>query len=214
MKMAELARRADVPVATIKFYLREGLLTRGSPRARNQADYSDAHVERLRLIRVMTEVGGFSLGSVKEVVIAVGDERRSLHEVLGAAHHALSPAARRGDRVAPAPGERRAIDDFMAELGWEVAADAPARDELAAALAALRGLGRDVGPQVFLPYAQAAYHIAEREVGTVTGRSSRDDAVAAMVIGTVVFERVLVALRRLAQEHHSAIAGQPCGNRE
>lgn len=38
----------------------------------------------------------------------------------------------------------------------------------------------------------------------MTGSRSRIAAIESLVVGTVVFEAVLVALRRLAQEHHSA----------
>jgi hypothetical protein len=45
--------------------------------------------------------------------------------------------------------------------------------------------------------------IAANELAYVAGMESREAAVEATVVGTVVFERAMVALRRLAQEHHS-----------
>jgi hypothetical protein len=45
--------------------------------------------------------------------------------------------------------------------------------------------------------------IARNELAYVAGMESREAAIEATVIGTVVFERAMVALRRLAQEHHS-----------
>jgi hypothetical protein len=63
---------------------------------------------------------------------------------------------------------------------------------------------------VFAPYAEAAFRLAEREIEYVAARAdpgaerARAEAVEDVIIGTVVFEVALVALRRLAQEHHSA----------
>ncbi|HET9416682.1 MAG TPA: hypothetical protein VFP30_04000 [Candidatus Limnocylindria bacterium] len=70
-------------------------------------------------------------------------------------------------------------------------------------MAALRGLGGDVGPEVFECYAQHASELAEAEIDCVAEAPRAETAVETTVIGTVVFERALVALRRLAQEHHS-----------
>jgi len=46
-----------VSTATIKYYLREGLLRPGEAVGATQASYDEGHVERLRLIRVLREVG-------------------------------------------------------------------------------------------------------------------------------------------------------------
>jgi DNA-binding transcriptional MerR regulator len=202
LRISELARATGVPVATIKYYLREGLLPPGTPTAPNQADYDDGHVHRLRLVRVLLEVGGLGIARARTVLTALDDRTRSMHEVLGVAHYALGPD---GDDDSPtASGERAEIDRFLDGLGWRVSAAAPGRNELAGALAALRRLGWDVTPDVFDPYAAAAEAIAAREVAAVSGESSRAATVERVVVGTVVFEKALTALRRMAQEHHSA----------
>jgi hypothetical protein len=54
------------------------------------------------------------------------------------------------------------------------------------------------------PYAHLADRLAERELGTISTNAPRDRTVEAVVIGTVVFETALVALRRLAEAHYSA----------
>jgi len=58
LKMAELAERSGVSAATIKHYLREGLLA-GGPEvrrtSRNMAYYPPEYVERIQLIRRMQE---------------------------------------------------------------------------------------------------------------------------------------------------------------
>ncbi len=201
MRVSDLSRHSGIPIPTIKFYLREGVLPAGSPTARNQATYGEAHVRRLRLIRVLADVGGLSLSAVRRVVEALGDEGLPLHEVLGVAHRALEKPVPSGDPGLDAV--RREVDAWIEARGWEVTADAPARDALASTLVALRSLGWQVGPRVFDRYAGHMDEIARHELAYVAGMESREAAIEATVIGTVVFERAMVALRRLAQEHHS-----------
>lgn len=205
MRISELGRRGGVPVPTVKFYLREGLLPPGEATARNQADYGEEHLRRLRLVRALLEVGGLPLASVREVLAAVDDGTTPLHQVFGRAHHALGPRTG-GAAVEDVLQARRDIDAFLATRGWHVHRDAPARRALADALVALRRLGRDVDAEVFAPYAVLAESLAEREVAHIGEQGgARADLVESMVVGTVVFEAALVALRRLAQEHHSAL---------
>lgn len=208
MRIAELSRRGGVPVPTAKYYLREGLLPPGEATARNQADYGEEHLRRLRLVRALLEVGGLSLSEVRAVLAAVDDEETSTHDALGRVHHALGPAdpGRPPDDVARARAE---VDAFLVDRTWRVSPEAPARRALADALVALRRLGHDADVAVFTPYADLAAALAEREIGGLhqVGQqaSTRADLVESVVVGTVVFEAALVALRRLAQEHFSAL---------
>ena len=201
MRISDLSRESGVPIPTIKFYLREGLLPAGDRTARNQAAYRTAHVRRLHLIRVLVDVGGLSLQAVRRVLSALERDGAPLHEVLAEAHTGLShetPDADPGVRAA-----RAETDAWLAGLGWVLSENSPARNDLAEALVALRALGWEVGPDVFARYATHASALAEAEIAYVATALRPDTAVETTVIGTVVFERVLVALRRLAQEHHS-----------
>jgi hypothetical protein len=140
---------------------------------------------------------------VRAVLQATDDQALGTHELLGRVHHALGPHLD-GE---PSPDEVRAMaemDRFLGELGWRVSPHAPARQALARALATLWRMSRDADATVFEPYAHAAGELAAREVATVAPTASRPEAVEGAVVGTVVFEAALVALRRLAQEHHSA----------
>ena len=205
MRVSELSARSGRSIPTIKYYLREGLLPPGRRTAANQADYGDDHLHRLRLVTTLVEVGNLPVATVRTVLAAVDDEARSMHEVLGAAHHGL---ALRGAEPEPsgAIGEAEAdVDRFLERLGWSVATGSPGKRVLAGALASLRGLGWHVGADVFSRYAAVADELAEWELGRTPAGASRSRTVEAVVVGTVVFEVALVALRRLAQERHSAI---------
>lgn len=201
MRISELSRSSGVPIPTIKFYLRERLLDPGHRTASNQAIYHAGHVRRLRLIHVLQEVGGMSLTGVRRVLDALVRHDAPLHETLAVAHTALGHEPASTD---PALASARAeTDAWLDTLEWTLGPDSPARGDLAAALHALRQLGWLVGPSVFDRYARHADAIAEAEIAYVASAEDRQEAVEATVIGTVVFERALVALRRLAQEHHS-----------
>lgn len=205
VRMAELADRSGVPVATIKYYRREGLLPAGEATAPNQAEYGEAHVERLRLLRVLREVADVPVAGLRRVVEAIEDPDRPLHAVVGAAHRALDPV----DDPPDADARARA-DAVIARAGWEVDATAPARQTLGRALAALADLGVGTDAQVVDRYVRAADAIAREEVAATVGSAagtSRDALVRGVVAGTVLYEQVLMALRRLAQEHHSARRG-------
>lgn len=208
MRISELSRAGGVPIPTLKFYLREGLLPLGTHTAPNQAEYTDVHLKRLRLIRALTEIGGLKLRAVRAVLHAVEEERLSTHDLLGVAHHALGPESGREPTPPDVAQARADVDRFLDGLGWRVSPQAPGRWELARALATLRRFRPSADAQVFEPYARAAEQVAAREVASVPA-GPRGEAVEVAVVGTVVFESALVALRRLAQEHHSALRFAP-----
>jgi DNA-binding transcriptional MerR regulator len=199
MQISELSRASRVPLPTLKFYLREGLLPPGNAIAINRAQYGDAHFRRLHLIRALTEIGRLPLKTVRAVIRAIEDQELPLHDLLGIAHWALEPEA-----PVDVDPMRDAVDALVDGLGWEVDNQAPARRTLGQALATLRDLGHDVSLATLRRYAVAADSLAADEVATVPAHASRSDAVERAVVGTVLYETVLTALRRMAQEHRSA----------
>lgn len=199
MRISELATRAGVPVATVKYYLREGLLPPGEATSATQAVYDERHVERLKLVRVLREVGRVPVANLAAVLAAVDDPDLALQDVLATAHHALMPI---GDGQAEAP-DRATAAAFVAARGWRVSPDAPALVGLASALSALARVRGPVSGDVLACYGDAAETIAQMEIATLEPTEGIAALVADVAIGTVVFEQVLIALRRLAQEHFS-----------
>jgi DNA-binding transcriptional MerR regulator len=208
VRISDLSQQTGLSVATIKYYLREGLLPAGTPTARNQAVYGDAHIRRLRLIRTLREVGGLEIERIRGVIDAIEDQGLSRHGLFGVVERALSSARSSAEPGTDRSPARLEVDRFVDELGWQVRPDAAARDELAGALAGLRGLGREDGTESFRPYADAADRMAAWEVRTIPVSEPPSVAVERMVVGTLVFGVVFDALRRLAHEHHSAVGEQ------
>jgi DNA-binding transcriptional MerR regulator len=207
MRISQLSAASRVPIPTIKYYLREGLLPPGEQTSATRAEYGERHVRRLRLIRALLEVGRLPIASIHKVIAAVDDENLSMHHVLGTAHHAVAPAVELHTGDEAWTHARAVADDLIGDLGWQVNPDAPARDELAQTILTLDQLGMPATDETLRHYAEtAAGLVTEREIGTIPIDGPREAAVEALVIGTVVYGRILDVMRRLAQESASARA--------
>ena len=68
LRMGELAEASGVPAATIKHYLREGLLPEPVKTSRNMAYYPPEFVERIRLIKQLQEERFMPLRAIKSVL--------------------------------------------------------------------------------------------------------------------------------------------------
>jgi DNA-binding transcriptional MerR regulator len=167
MRISELSSHTEIPVATIKFYLRENLLHEGVRTAATQAQYDQSHVARLRLIRALLGPGGLSVAAAHQVIQAIEEPPASIHELLGVAAGAVA-----GPNLEDA---LRALDEADFKLP-EGALD----------------LFQDHMRQ-----------IAEFEIDNVPTESPAA-AVRYVVLGTVLLEPVILALRRAAEEEASA----------
>ena len=92
MRISELAAVSEVPVATIKYYLREGLLPVADKRSERLAEYDERHVRRLRLIKLLREVGNIPIEGLRRLVEASERTDVPIHDLFAAAAVALSPA--------------------------------------------------------------------------------------------------------------------------
>ncbi|MEW2358197.1 MerR family transcriptional regulator [Spirillospora sp. NPDC029432] len=199
MQISELSDRSGLTVQTIKFYIREGLLPRGTAAGATRAEYGAGHLERLRLIRALREVGDLPVAAIRRILAAVEDGGAGPHELLGAAQHAIGPHV----AVPDDPHWRAAredVDALVRELGWQVSPHAPARDLLARTFVALRRLGFPITLTDLRPYVRAAADMAEHEVGRVARDGPGTRSVHALLVSTLLYEQVLTALHRLAQE--------------
>ena len=90
MRISELSSQTGIPVATIKFYLRERLLQEGARTSATQAQYDESHVARLRLIRALLGSGGLSVAAAHQMIRAIEEPPPSVHELLGVAARAVA----------------------------------------------------------------------------------------------------------------------------
>lgn len=195
MWLSELSERSGVPIPTIKYYRREGLLPPGDPVGATRSRYDASHLDRLRLVRALVDVAGMPIARVREVLAVVDDDTVPLATAMGAAHRQLSPEP----DPAPTEDSTRRVAALLRSRRWRVEPDGRHALALAAALDAMDAAGTPLGDATLRTYADAAESVARADVAS-TGALGREGAVERAVTGTVLGERVLVALRRLAHE--------------
>ncbi|HUC00807.1 MAG TPA: MerR family transcriptional regulator [Solirubrobacterales bacterium] len=119
LRIGELAEASDVPVPTIKHYLREGLLPEPVKTSRNMAYYPPEFVDRIRLIKRLQEERFMPLKAIKTVL----DEDTERAEALLELEDRILDRALVGERArTPAAEVRKRYDipkevlDRLAEL--------------------------------------------------------------------------------------------------
>jgi DNA-binding transcriptional MerR regulator len=168
MRINELAEQSGVPAATIKYYVREGLLPGGERAGYNQVSYDESHLHRIRLLRALIGLGGIPVAVVKRVVAAVEDPERTVHSTLGEAQRAVAASS---------------VDEVLAT------ADELGHADLADLLSA---------------YRDTAAQLAELELKWLERAGDDLDALTERaVIGTVLGDALLAAVRREAQKQAS-----------
>jgi DNA-binding transcriptional MerR regulator len=204
MRIAELSRQSGVPIPTIKYYLREGLLPAGERTSRNQVQYADSHLRRLALVRALVEVGGLSIAAARDILTRMDSPGASAMDTLGKAQYAMTPRRDHAEdelwQLASAE-----VAELAARRGWQVRPTNPAREALTEVIATLHRLGEGeylVG--LLDDYAAAAEGLAVAEVDNLLHRPGLDSMAAGVVIWTVLGDALLAALRRLAQESESS----------
>jgi DNA-binding transcriptional MerR regulator len=197
MRISELSSQTGVPVATIKFYLRERLLHEGMRTSATQAQYDEGHVARLRLVRALLGPGGLSVAAAHRVIQAIANPPPSVHELLGLAASAVA-------RPGVATDGQPRVEELMQRWGWQIdEKDRPTHAALEDALRALDEAGFEMSEEALDVYVEHMRQIAEHEIENVP-TDSPTAAVRYVVLGTVLIEPVILALRRLAQAEASA----------
>ncbi|MEU0408800.1 MerR family transcriptional regulator [Streptomyces griseorubiginosus] len=208
MRLAELSERSGVSTATIKYYLREGLLAPGRQINATTAEYDEEHLRRLRLVRAMIQVGKLPVATVREVLGHVDDESLGRTMRMGAALWALPQVPEPDAQDEYVRAAHREVGALLERLGWAnsraLATISPAYRSLVVAVAAFRRLGYDWTCERMLPYAELMHRAAVLDLDFVETHPSEAQKAEVAVIGQVLAEPMLQALHRLAQEEESA----------
>ncbi|NJP71476.1 MerR family transcriptional regulator [Streptomyces sp. C1-2] len=208
MRLAELSERSGVSTATIKYYLREGLLPPGRQVNATTAEYEEEHVRRLRLVRALIQVGRIPVATAKEVLGHVDDESLGRTMRLGAALWALPQPPEPAEDDAAVTAARREVDRLLAEVRWDSVRElgdlSPVHRSLVTTVATLIRLGYDWNAEELVPYARLMREVAARDLDFLETHESDAEKAEMAVAAAVLFEPVLRALHRLAQEEESA----------
>ncbi|WP_231995150.1 MerR family transcriptional regulator [Mycobacterium sp. 852002-10029_SCH5224772] len=196
--MSELATQTNVPVPTIKYYLREGVLMPGRAISSTRAHYDEPHVRRIALIRALSALG-LSIAQIKSIIGLIDHPGRSLFATLGAATAVLSHPAE------PARNsDCSRAEEALRVLDFAVPDDLPAVAQLDRALADAEAAGVPMTEDRLRAYAPhisaiAAYDIEQMPLEPAAA------AIEYAVLGTIFYEPILAALRRIA---HAGLTAQ------
>jgi DNA-binding transcriptional MerR regulator len=211
MKISELSDSSGVAVATIKFYLREGLLPAGRRSAPNQAQYGKTHLARLDLIRVLQKKAGMSLADIGEVARAIDEAAKGRADFIAVAADRLPLGYTIGDDIATDSDEFLAAQERLraavARHSWLARESAPAWNQTVRAIAVIDAEWEPLGDDRIDMYMARLGRIAADEVREANISSSGpEESIRFIALGTVLIEPLLLGLRRLAHFNSAANA--------
>ena len=199
MKISDLSQASQVPVPTIKFYIREGLLPAGRRTSRNQASYDAAHLERLLLIRALQDAG-LRLEVIARALRAADSGKE--HFVIAAIDALERPVAEGPDESAREYKQAQTLlMSMIRQRGWQLKAGDVSVCDATRALCTIRQLFMRGEPDAhdLEVYVQAADMLAAHEIPEDwQPEAAREAALRYAMLGTVLFEPLLLALRRMA----------------
>ncbi|GAA1364849.1 MerR family transcriptional regulator [Brevibacterium luteolum] len=210
MKLSALAEATGISTASIKYYLRTGLLQPGVKRNQTTAVYHDTHVERLELIAALRQLVGLSIEQISTLTAVIDDPQASMLDVMQTAQLlggglpplTAEPPAAQDARMAAAEARVAAV---MEAQGWPDAPSA-ARAAAASVVAEMTGLGLEVTDK-YLQLIGAAVDMISGSDLDISG--SRDRMAMYVAVGTHRYSRLVLALLQLGQTSHSiARAGE------
>ncbi len=209
LPIRELSRRSQVPVATIKYYVRAGLIAPAHKTGRTMSWYEPKLVERLRAIKELQRRQFLPLDVIKQAL----DKDAEAPDDLAAAEAIAGVLAKRGGRRARtrqqvlAGGASPAELDWLARAGLAVpGADGAYRgDDLAllSTLGAARkaGIRADMLPfDILHAYLEALRALVDVELRMfrrgVLGRAKPAEVASLAAAATRLSERLVVVIRR------------------
>ena len=187
LKISELAERADVPVATVRHYLREGLLPEPVKTSRNMAYYRPEFVERIRLIKQLQEERFMPLRVIRDLLARENAEPERLRAMIELEDRILDRALAGEHERVPAEEVATRYDvpaevlDRMADVGVltpDGDGYSPSDVRVIEAIGRFRAGGYDesLGFTVYdtLRYKQALEPLVAEEVQVLTERLAGD----------------------------------------
>ncbi|GAA4283063.1 hypothetical protein GCM10022261_05940 [Brevibacterium daeguense] len=218
MKLKELTERTEVSSATVKYWIREGILPPGRLRNTTTADYDEAHVERIALISTMRTELGHSIDVIRALTTRIDDPAVQLVSIMdhcqslaiglssdtpGSAEHTPGSAEHAPGSTEHAPVEQR-ISEACTRLGWPDTAS-QARAALAQVLVQMDRYGMMPTTDSLIRYGHALGPLAADNVGDSRVRGTRDAVALGVLIGVTMQTRYLVAMNSLAHASASIV---------
>ncbi|PCE13873.1 hypothetical protein AUC47_06595 [Microbacterium sp. SZ1] len=199
MKLAQLAARTGASTASLKFWMREGILPPGELRNQTTAVYGDRHCERVALIQTLRAEFDASIAQIRALTALIDRPDAAPLDVMQACQVLAT-----GMSIAeePDPVQEALLAELHERMGWvpfgSVAGSALVR---ALAQSARVGYAYDLGDLVH--YAQALEPIAVADLESIHPEGTLDTVARNLLVAAAAQHRVLVAMNQLA---HTAAA--------
>lgn len=199
LQLKELSERSGVSAASIKYYLREGLLPAGEAIHATRAQYSARHVERLELIQSLRRIVGLNIEQIRGL-LKMADDGAPRLVLLAAVQRVVldldTPAASSGEvRTPPA-------DAVVRLRNWP---DYPsdARNALNAHLELMESLDIPVSGKLLDTYSKAMDDVAGLDIAVTTATGSVDQLILTAAVGMHMHSQLLLKLLAFAQASHA-----------
>jgi DNA-binding transcriptional MerR regulator len=211
LKISELAERSGVPVATVRHYLREGLLPEPMKTSRNMAYYPPEFVERIRVIKQLQEERFMPLRVIRDLLEREDAQPERLRAMIELEDRILDRALA-GERERIDAGEVRdrydvpqEVLDRLAELGVLTPDEqgySPSDVRIIEAIGRFRAGGYDerIGFTVYdtLRYKRAMEELVREEVEVlmdrVAGKMPPDRAIEMIEAGAEPLKDLIAAM--------------------
>ncbi|MEO5779606.1 MAG: MerR family transcriptional regulator [Arthrobacter oryzae] len=197
MQLKELSERTAVTPASIKYYLREGLLPAGESVHPTRSQYSDQHVGRLKLIQALRQVVGLNIGQIRGIV-GLADGGAPRLELLAAVQRTVLGLDGADDdgTSGTEPG-----DAVVRLRNWP---DAPsdARTALNAHVAHMADLGVPLPLELLDAYSSALDAVANMDISATVAPRDVDELILTAAVGMHLHSELVRRLLAFAQASH------------
>jgi DNA-binding transcriptional MerR regulator len=200
LRISELSKRSGTPIATIKYYIREGLISPSGTRNTRESTYHESTIEQLKLIKGLVHVVGIPISQVRQILDIIKDLNQWPGEAMTRAtvNLPLSGAGNADDLADTySPEESARVDELLAGVGLHDLPDVQYVNQTKAAMALANACGVGILPPHLEAYTKAARDVAQADF-TYLPMDVPARAVQVAVLGTTIYEPILLGLRRLA----------------
>ncbi|MDV8146710.1 MerR family transcriptional regulator [Arthrobacter sp. B10-11] len=199
MQLKDLSGHTGVSAASIKYYLREGLLPAGETVHATRAQYSARHVERLGLIQALRRIVGLNIEQIRGI-LKMADDGAPRLDLLAAVQRVvlhLDSHAQAGVDAGTPPA-----DAVVRLRNWP---DYPsdARNALNAHLELMESLNIPVSGEVMDTYSKAMDDVARVDIAATTAPESVDQLILTAAVGMHMHSQLLLKLLALGQASHA-----------
>jgi DNA-binding transcriptional MerR regulator len=205
VQLSELSERSGVTAASIKYYLREGLLPAGEAIHATRAEYSATHLERLELIQALRSIVGLTIGQIK-ALLRMADDGAPRLDLLAAVQRVVLNL---DNYTTASGGVSGAASDAVVRLrGWpDVPSDA--RSALDSHLELMARLSIPISEELMETYSRAMDEVAGFDIAATVAPESNDMLILTAAVGMHTHSQLLLRLLALAQASHAIRRYEP-----